>query len=66
MASTLARSRCAGWEALNSVRFASTRDRGGESRSTVHACNKNLHRLMNEIEEWELTRREETAPAVGA
>jgi hypothetical protein len=35
-------------------------DRGSKARSTVHACDENLHRLMNEIEVWELqTRRGE-------
>jgi hypothetical protein len=27
------------------------------ARSTVHACNENLHRLMNKLESWELRTR---------
>ena len=39
---------------------------GSRARSTVHACNENLHRLMDEFESWEMkSRREGTAPAVG-
>jgi hypothetical protein len=42
-------------------------ERGSRARSTVHVCDENLHRLMNELEGWELqTRREGTAPAVGS
>jgi hypothetical protein len=37
---------------------------GSRARSTVHACNENLHRLMNEIEGWELETRRGAAPAV--
>ncbi len=36
------------------------------ARSTVHACNENLHRLMNDIESWEIRTRQGTAPAVGS
>jgi hypothetical protein len=34
------------------------------ARSLAHACNANLHRLMDELESWELRTRHER-PAVG-
>jgi hypothetical protein len=36
------------------------------ARSTVHACNENLHRLMDDLEGWELRTRREGATAVGS
>jgi hypothetical protein len=39
-------------------------ERGSMARSTVHACNENLHRLMHELEGWELDTRHGAALAV--
>jgi hypothetical protein len=37
---------------------------GSRARSTVHACNENLHRLMNDLESWEMRTRREGTTAV--
>jgi Restriction alleviation protein Lar len=37
---------------------------GSRASSTIHVCDENLHRLMNEIEEWDLQARRERTEEV--